>query len=80
MSASRRRRMRAIGSGSSDSHGSLAFAVACLVLVAGYTELLSQSIPAFLKHTADPPGKVVVDSSGSLSQADWIDWKAPTLQ
>jgi hypothetical protein len=45
-----------------------------------YTELLTASIAAFLKHTADPPGQIKVGSGGSVNQADWIDWRAPALQ
>jgi hypothetical protein len=45
-----------------------------------YTELLTASIAAFLKHTADPPGQIKVGTGGSVNQADWIDWRAPALQ
>ena len=44
-----------------------------------YTDLLTTSIAAFLKHTGDPPGQIKVGSGGSVNQADWIDWKAPAL-
>ena len=44
-----------------------------------YTDLLTASIAAFLKHSADPPGQIKVGSGGSVNQADWIDWKAPAL-
>jgi hypothetical protein len=44
-----------------------------------YTDLLTQSIGAFLKHTNDPPGQIKVGLGGSLNQSDWIDWKAPAL-
>jgi hypothetical protein len=45
-----------------------------------YTDLLVKSIAAFLKHTGEPPGMFKVGAGGSLKEADWIDWKAPTLQ
>jgi hypothetical protein len=45
-----------------------------------YTDLLTQSIAAFLQHQGDPPGQIKVGSGGSLSESDWIDWKAPTLE
>jgi len=45
-----------------------------------YTDMLVQSLGAFLKHTGDPPGKIVVDSSGSLNKSDWVDWEAPAFQ
>jgi hypothetical protein len=45
-----------------------------------YTDLLTQSMAAFLKHSGDPPGKIIVGSGGSLTQSDWIDWTAPALQ
>ena len=44
-----------------------------------YTELLTMSIAAFLKHTGNAPGQIKVGSGGSVSRADWIDWTAPTL-
>ena len=45
-----------------------------------YTELLTTSIAAFLKHTGAPPGQIKVGANGSVNQADWIDWRAPALQ
>jgi len=46
-----------------------------------YTDLLTRSIAAFLKHTGDPPGEINVGSGSgaSVPRADWIDWTAPTL-
>jgi len=46
-----------------------------------YTDLLTRSIAAFLKHTGAPPGEILVGSGSgaSVPRADWIDWTAPTL-
>jgi len=44
-----------------------------------YTDLLTMSIAAFLKHSGAAPGQIKVGTGGSVNQADWIDWKAPTL-
>lgn len=46
-----------------------------------YTDLLTASIAAFLKHTGAPPGqiKAATGSGGQVNRADWIDWTAPTL-
>ncbi len=45
-----------------------------------YTEILTQSIAAFLKHEGEAPGKIIVGAGGSLTMSDWKDWTAPTLQ
>jgi len=44
-----------------------------------YTDMLVQSMAAFLKHTGAPPGQFKVGSGGSLNKSDWIDWTAPAL-
>ena len=44
-----------------------------------YTDMLVQSMAAFLKHTGEPPGQFKVGSGGSLNRSDWIDWTAPAL-
>jgi hypothetical protein len=44
-----------------------------------YTDLIAESIAAFLKHEGDPPGRILVGANGSVNRADWIDWEAPTL-
>ncbi|HTQ04298.1 MAG TPA: hypothetical protein VMI54_10595 [Polyangiaceae bacterium] len=44
-----------------------------------YTDMLVQSLSAFLKHSGAPPGKIVVGADGSLDESDWVDWDAPTL-
>ena len=46
-----------------------------------YTDLLTASIAAFLKHTGAAPGqiKAATGSGGMVNRADWIDWTAPAL-
>jgi len=46
-----------------------------------YTDLLTASIAAFLKHTSAAPGqiKAATGSGGMVNRADWIDWTAPAL-
>ena len=45
-----------------------------------YTDVLTKSIAAFLKHTGEAPGLIKVGAGGSLNRSDWIDWTAPALQ
>ena len=45
-----------------------------------YTDLLLESIAAFLTHKGDPPGQFLVGAGGSLTRSDWIDWQTPSLQ
>jgi hypothetical protein len=45
-----------------------------------YTDLITKSMAAFLKHTEAPPGEIHVGADGKLNASDWIDWTLPALE